>query len=490
MRFLKFGLCLMAIGVAACGSTGDDDSNGGLLGAGSGGAAPMAVPGGSGGMTSGSGGTAIITGSGGMGSTTMGGAGMMAIPGSGGASAPLTDSGMPGMDDGGSVPGKPYHDPGTGEWEVVPPSDTLSVCKLDPDKLKAAESMIAGPFLVVRYGKVCYERGATGFAPTEAWSTTKTLGALVTGMVSYETRMIMKSGPKTGQLTDLDRADQWLTAVPYNADAQVAHVLGMVAHDASLEWGQKSFAYDTVGTTEINSLSDMMNAAIAQDKTRLGANVEEFTQNFLFKKIGMTKSSWSTGAADKVLAYSWSTDLFDMARVGLLMLNNGMWGNERLVSEEWIYSMTHPSFEDANTGFGYLTWLNSSSNWTSISGGKQQMAATPGPCAPRAIHKTYPHGASQAMDCNYDPPATCDQKYDVGVFQAEGLGGQLIQVHRGLDLVIVARDAQPGGTGPGTAMDVWDPLKAAVIAADPMFKGDEAAFCDAYGKNNYAPDLH
>ena len=94
------------------------------------------------------------------------------------------------------------------------------------------------------------------------------------------------------------------------------------------------------------------------------------------------------------------------------------------------------------------------------------------------------------MDCNYESPYTCDQMFDVGVWQAEGLGGQLIQGHRGLDMVIVARDAQPGGTGPGTAQDIWTPIIPAVVAGDPMFQGDQAAFCDAYGHNNYAPDMH
>jgi hypothetical protein len=266
--------------------------------------------------------------------------------------------------------------------------------------------------------------------------------------------------------------------------------MGMVAQDASLAAGQKSFAYDTVGTTEINSLSDMINAVVAQDTTNLTANIETFTQKFLFKPLGMTKSTWSSGSTSKVFAYSWTTDLFDMARVGLLLLDWGQWSGQRILDTEWVYRMTHPSFEDANTGFGYLTWLNSASNWESISGGKTQGAGTPGTCAPVALHKTYPHGASQNTDCNYSSPYTCAQKYDVGVFQAEGLMGQLIQGHRGLDIVIVARNAEPGGAGPGTAKLVWTALQDAVISGDPMYKGDSTSFCKDYGGNNYAPDWH
>ena len=31
--------------------------------------------------------------------------------------------------------------------------------------------------------------------------------------------------------------------------------------------------------------------------------------------------------------------------------------------------------------------------------------------------------------------------------------------------------------------------RPAIIAADPVYKGDEAAFCKAYGAGDYAPDL-
>jgi hypothetical protein len=405
-----------------------------------------------------------------------------------GGTAPAGMAGTTGGTAGGmsSGPSTAYHDPGTGPWEMVPMSDVMSVCKLDPAKLMAAESTATYPWLIVRYGKLCYQHGAMSFTPSEAWSTTKTLGALVSGMVAYQTRMIPRTGKQTGPFSDEDRADQWLTSVPYNADAKVAHVLAMVAHDTSLAFGQESFAYDTIGTTEINTLGTMITTAMSQDATRLASDIPTFVDKFLYKPLGMKNSSWS-GA---VFAYSWTVDLLDMARVGVLINNYGMWNGERLVDDQWIYRQTHPSFEDANTGFGYLTWLNSSSNWTSISGGKNQGAGTPGPCAPVCIHKSYPHGVSEAKDCGYTAPYTCDQMYDVGVWQAEGLGGQIIQGHRGLDMVIVARDAQPGGAGPGTAMQVWDALKSAVIGGDPMFKGDETAFCKAYGGNSYAPDMH
>jgi hypothetical protein len=56
-------------------------------------------------------------------------------------------------------------------------------------------------------------------------------------------------------------------------------------------------------------------------------------------------------------------------------------------------------------------------------------------------------------------------------------------------MVIVARDVTPLGSGPDAPALVWNALRSAVIGGDPVFRGDEAAFCAEYGAGRYAPDL-
>lgn len=46
----------------------------------------------------------------------------------------------------------------------------------------------------------------------------------------------------------------------------------------------------------------------------------------------------------------------DMARFGLLFLNNGKWKNEQLISKEWIEKAITPSVPNSN--YGYMWWLN------------------------------------------------------------------------------------------------------------------------------------
>lgn len=148
--------------------------------------------------------------------------------------------------------------------------------------------------------------------------------------------------------------------------------------------------------------------------------------------------------------------------------------------------MWHPAFENANTSYGQLAWLNHRGNAEGIGGNISSGSSSPegDPCAPAAFWPSYPHGLSEAADCLADV-GTCEQGFDVGVFSAQGLNGQFIVVHPGPDLVIAARNFS-GGDGP---MGLWRAVRPGVVAMDPTFAGDEAGFCEAYGAGNYAPDL-
>lgn len=108
----------------------------------------------------------------------------------------------------------------------------------------------------------------------------------------------------------------------------------------------------------------------------------------------------------------------------------------------------------------------------------------PATCTPPALNREHPHGLSVATDCGYGA-FPCAQAHDVGVWAAQGLGGQHIVGHRGLDLVMVNKDA---GASPSYTV-VWRHVRRALVALDPTYAGDEAAFCAAYARGDYAPDL-
>ena len=362
----------------------------------------------------------------------------------------------------------PLVDPGTGPWDLIAEAQVQDVCRLDPELLQQVVMRQDQSFAIVRYGRLCFvsgENASDGPGVSHLFSATKTLGALLTGAVMYQTRDLPQSSASMGgPLLEWDRMDKWidLTTLPsrgrVNPDATVAHVLGMVGYSDDLSFGQKRHRYDADGSREINYLIPVIDNVVKQDPQRFGADAVE-VKDRLFAKLGFEDSSWNVD----FFGYSWYGSLLDMARLGLLALHGGIYNGERLVDTEYIYNMTHPAFEDGSTRYGYLTWLNG------------------GTCQPRAIHASYPHGISEASDC---ADGNCDQDNDVGVWSAIGAGGQYIVGHRGLDMVVVGKNWGSGG-----GEELFDLVLPSIVAADPRFMGDQEAFCEAYARGAYAPDL-
>jgi CubicO group peptidase (beta-lactamase class C family) len=380
-------------------------------------------------------------------------------------------------------------DPGADSWVQVPRDRVAEECGLDPDLLEVADAAFpTSSYTIVRFGKLCWT-GGNGPSTTSrypVWSVTKTFGAVLVGMVAARS-----------SLSDTDLASEWLTPAqmgtsspftptPINPDATVAHMLGTTSTKANLAVDQKgAWAYDLIGSREINRLRDVINAVIAREPENFPgvSNVFEFAQQEVFPVLGMENSLWpSPGTAifggGNALGAGLHSTVDDISRLGLLMLRKGNWDGVQLIEEEFVYRMTHPSFADTNSGYGYLTWLNSATLSPGIAG------TTPdNVCAPYATWPEHPHRPFYETTHDYGGSPFDEQPFDIGVAFAAGLGGQLTIVHRGLDMVISGRDVSGGPQG------LWTAVRPALVALDPVYAGDEDAFCDAYRRSAYAPTL-
>lgn len=84
-----------------------------------------------------------------------------------------------------------------------------------------------------------------------------------------------------------------------------------------------------------------------------GEDYKSYTATRLASQIGMS-GAW---LGDDLDALYWSTAR-DMARFGLLMLNDGIWDGKALISdEEFMEELKSPSTQ-LNPSYGYLWWLN------------------------------------------------------------------------------------------------------------------------------------
>jgi CubicO group peptidase (beta-lactamase class C family) len=86
----------------------------------------------------------------------------------------------------------------------------------------------------------------------------------------------------------------------------------------------------------------------------------EFPRKALLDRIGMRNTLVSTDRfGDFILSSQVYTNARDLARFGLLYLNNGVWNGERLLSEEWIdfVRTPAPSTSEIDSIYGGQWWL-------------------------------------------------------------------------------------------------------------------------------------
>jgi CubicO group peptidase (beta-lactamase class C family) len=101
-----------------------------------------------------------------------------------------------------------------------------------------------------------------------------------------------------------------------------------------------------------------------------------FAKEFLFTPLGITKYIWESHK-NNILRCGEGLSLRprDMAKIGLLILNDGKWGNKQVVSKEWIRESTKPHVQESKFfNYGYQWWHHSRNN---LQWWKEPNAASP-----------------------------------------------------------------------------------------------------------------
>jgi len=90
-----------------------------------------------------------------------------------------------------------------------------------------------------------------------------------------------------------------------------------------------------------------------------GESLQVFAREALFDPLGIGPTEWFTDRSGEAIATSGlRMTPRDLARVGLMMLNGGIWSNRRVVPEEWIERSTSPMVDvDEIRQYGYHWYL-------------------------------------------------------------------------------------------------------------------------------------
>jgi CubicO group peptidase (beta-lactamase class C family) len=110
------------------------------------------------------------------------------------------------------------------------------------------------------------------------------------------------------------------------------------------------FRYDDIGA---NFLSVVLSKAVPQDESG-------FAREHLFGPLGINNYNWISDYQGHLLGES---GLYmtarDMAKIGLLYLRRGRWGDQQIVSEPYVDSSTDAQSEGGapvHAAYGYLWW--------------------------------------------------------------------------------------------------------------------------------------
>jgi CubicO group peptidase (beta-lactamase class C family) len=297
------------------------------------------------------------------------------------------------------IDGLPIHDmappPGDPATIAWPNGDDVGNRSLPPNVSEAAladastwaferESMeqVTLSLIVVHKGQIIHERYAPGFdisTRTRTWSTAKSIGVTLIGMMVDEGKMALDEplgfdwfpsraaaaeGDPRNQITlrhvlnmssGLETIDN--QGLEYATGSGLSYWAG-----ASSERGARSRALIREPGTNWDYENYDTLLGIYAMKLALGSDQAylEFPRRRLFDKIGMRSTLVSTDRfGDFIFSSQVYTNARDLARLGMLYLQGGVWDGERLISEDWIDFVRTPAPATADSGnqYGGQWWL-------------------------------------------------------------------------------------------------------------------------------------
>lgn len=235
--------------------------------------------------------------------------------------------------------------------------------------------------LVVHKGQIIHERYAPGVemsTKTRTWSTAKSIAVTLIGMLADQGKLALDEPLGFEWLPD-NRSPE---TDPRN-EITLRHVLNMssglyTVDNRGYEYATGSgLAYWAGASSVRGALNrglirkpgtywdyenyDTILGVLAMKKA-IGDEEEylEFPRKALLDKIGMRNTFLSVDRfGDFILSSQVYTNARDLARFGMLYLQNGMWNGERLLSEEWIDFVRTPAPATAERGnfYGGQWWL-------------------------------------------------------------------------------------------------------------------------------------
>lgn len=244
------------------------------------------------------------------------------------------------------------------------------------DDIEPDQDIDTRAVIVIYQGRIIAEQYEAPFDATMAqlgWSMTKTVTAALTGMLVADGLLDVDAPAPVPEWQGAEDPRQAITledllqmssglqySEVYTAGSMSDVILmlyttgdtaGFTAAMPLAEEPGSAFYYSS-GTT--NLISRINRQAIGDLQSHF-----EYNQERLFDRLGMSSAVLEPDASGTFVgsSYMYATPR-DWAKIGLLYLQDGMWGGERILPEGWVeYSLT-PASSAEQGEYGIQIWLN------------------------------------------------------------------------------------------------------------------------------------
>lgn len=285
----------------------------------------------------------------------------------------------------------------TTEWEAIDPEKV----KLDKQKIIEIDAVIRKEYgntngiLVTKNGYIAFERYYNGYGSDDAHHLTSVTKSVLSALIGIA---IERNYIKSIDQRILDFFPE------YNCDSSedlkgkitIRHLLTMTAPYAYQDWREpidkmcmqadwSRYVLDIIGLNGVIGNFKYSTAGahlLSVILTRAsGKTAREFANEYLFKFIGIKEipdhktqgfefedlfgskvTGWVKDPSNNSIG-GWGLTLTprEMARFGILYINQGKWNEKVIVSQNWINESTSPHSEVVIDGssveYGYLWWL-------------------------------------------------------------------------------------------------------------------------------------
>lgn len=234
--------------------------------------------------------------------------------------------------------------------------------------------------VVIRDGVLVYERYAaptTERTPHLVWSVSKSLLACLLGIAYGEGRFrlddpAVRYYPALAAHPDLRLRHllNWTSGLAWEEDYEYAPLRSSVVamlytrgHNDMARFVARHQADAMPGTRFSYSSGDSVLLAAALKGMLPAERYADYPWRALFEPLGITSAVWERDAAGTFIGASYAyLNARDLARVGLLMLRDGRWGERRLLPADWVAFNRSPvpGYQPRAAGLvpGGHWWLN------------------------------------------------------------------------------------------------------------------------------------